>query len=284
MAGSRGGSQGRSGQLPKTPQNVQNANVNTRQVSGVPTANKQYGLTPDDLIDFQNYYAQESKNILGSPMSMAEWAKMNRRGDFRSAAEKEDTAAADAEKTRAAQVRASLDAFAKEMSQELDMNDPKVQRIMQDIRGKVTSDSSLRGMGGEGLAASAEQAALLDTRLKLDDSRQQKAMQAMNMQLADVGQQKMLREHQYDQGMASAQQQYEANKAQNQGMWSAIGGIGGGIIGGLATGGVAGIAPGAALGSGLAGGLAGSNYGPPPRYGQQRYSGGMSGPSNRGGF
>jgi len=177
-------------------------------------------------------------------------------------------------------IKRDVDEFYREMTGPLDMNDPEIQRIMADVRGRAGTDVFNTGWGGGGLADTAVARALSDAALNI--SLQRKSLGAQMMQAAlDDSATRMRIQQQADMMNADIAYQNALREYESQ---SNLYRIGGGILGGLAggaigfmAGGPVGAGLGVATGSQVGAGLGGSLYGPPPAQPQMdmsKYRGG----------
>lgn len=184
-------------------------------------------------------------------------------------------------------IKRDVDEFYREMTGPLDMNDPEIQRIMADVRGRAGTDVFNTGWGGGGLADTAVARALSDAALNI--SQQRKSLGAQMMQAAlDDSATRMRIQQQADAMNADIAYQNALREYESQ---SNLFRVGGGILGGLAGGafglmagggpltptGWAGAGLGASTGAQIGAGLGGSLYGPPPAQPQMdmgKYRGG----------
>jgi hypothetical protein len=162
-----------------------------------------------------------------------------------------------------------VEAFADELMRPLDLNDPTVRAIINDVQGRLTRGLFATGAGG-GMAQAAYAKGVGDAALNLEMQRRALGAQLKSQQIGNRFQlmaykdqaARMALNEQYQNELAD----WEANRGGLQTALSVGGGILGGIIGGVASyGNPMAISAGASAGSALGAGIGGAAAGGPPR-------------------
>lgn len=160
-----------------------------------------------------------------------------------------------------------------QLSKPLDMNDPYVKSVMQGAHNIGDRQAHLRGIEG-GISTTHALDRTAQAGMQLEAQRMDRLGQALGIGGSYGQNQQRFREDQnrFDIGIAreDGMRAYEAGRAQHEGVFGLLGGIGGAIVGG-SVGGPAGIAPGWSAGSNIGSGIGGMTYGGPPSgYGTSR--------------
>lgn len=157
-------------------------------------------------------------------------------------------------------------AFAAQMMKPFDQNDPYAQSVIRAASSAADRSAAGRGIRG-GLASSGVANAAAQAGTAVNMQRNQLGLNALQSAEGIRLQDTQMAQHAYDQEytntMGQMGQQYEAGKAQNQGMWGTVGGVVGGVAGAY-FGGPMGAQAGFQAGSQLGAGLSGANYSRPP--------------------
>ena len=197
----------------------------------------------------------------------------------------------DPDAAKAAGLAAELDDFAREMMRPVNLNDPYVRQIVNNVSATLSNRNANSGIGG-GMADAAVAKGVGEAALNIQSQRQALGASVMGNRLVDQRQLNMYKDQAarmaLDEDYQNKLAQWESQRGFGQQLGGVLGAIGGGIGGFFLGGGPTGALVGATAGYGFGSGLGGSMSGGPPAksvYKSPYYgysTGGMSG--NKGGW